>query len=163
MPISKDSHVIEEIRTAYADAHEQRPDSAFSNDMRCLSFLSPTWLTAEDAAAAISHIGEYNAFDPEAVGALLSAIEEAAPHARFAIGREGSPAIYVQTGMTDTVMSAIEDHHVSPDECAVVAPDAVGPADPEEHIMCAHEQPPVPADEYATPDDGLGHVRMWWD
>lgn len=163
-----------EIATAYADAGPQRDNDHHSNDMRCLSFLTSGWLTPDEAASAVELIGPYNAFDPDTVADMLDTVLENDPDALVAIGREGSPVLYVETDDPEAVVSVFgEWGEGTPDELSEVSPGSVGSArkdlygdgdeqiDP--HITCSHADPPVPVEEYAEPDPDRAHVRAWWD
>lgn len=173
---------FEEIRTAYADAGPQREKSAFVDDIRCLSFLTSDWLTPEQARKAVQFIGGYNAFTPESAADIIAAIEKVDPDARFAIGREGSPVIYVETEDATAIMGVIDGewdngqdspfHNGAPDELSEVEPGHVGSARKpvyqeeggiEAHTMCQHSNPPVWVEDYAETTDENEYVRSWWD
>lgn len=175
--------VFAEIQTAYADAGPQADRDGYVNGMRCLSFLTSAWLTPKEAYEAVTFIEAYNAFDAETVAEYLSEIEEADPDALVAIGREGSPVLYVETDAPADVEAILNTEKVhdadspfgrgQPDELGRVDPGSVGAArkdlygdgedqmDP--HTSCTHDAPPVAAEDYADPDPHRAHVRAWWD
>lgn len=167
-----------EIRTAYADSGPQRADPAYVNDVRCLSFLASGWLTADYAADAVELVGQYNAFKPDTVAEMIEAIESADPDALFAIGRESSPVIYVETDRPGAVIDVFNGDWVNDEETRAFAdgtPDELSEvdtvsnyrkdwyADSDEHSMCRHESPPVDVEDFAAPDPDRQHVRAWWD
>lgn len=176
--------LINEVRIAYADAGDQRGAGDFVDTQRCLSFLTSGWLDEEDAVAAVHRIGGYNRFDPCTVGRILAAITDTDPTARFAIGREGSPAVYAE--VDPEAAGAVREVFASdwqddadgdvfapggPDELSIVQPTAVGSArkyeeqdyDLEAHSMCQHDRPPVDQDDYAPVSGDRAYVRAWWD
>jgi len=174
--------VIDEVRTAYADAGDQREDPKYSRGMRCLGFLASEWVDAERARELLAVIGPYNAFEPGTVADILdSVVENADPDARFAIGREGSPVIYVETSEPEHVIDISgrswpngDDApfgDASPDELNEVPADSVGSARKytnndlglEAHSMCAHDRPPVETEDLAPTDLDNQYVRAWWD
>jgi hypothetical protein len=168
---------LQEVRTAYADAGKQRDTSFYSHDMRCLSFLTSVWVSPTRAGELVEQIGGYNRFTPDALcggGGILEAVADADPDARVAVGREGSPVLYVETTDAAAVLDAFSvGYSTEPDELSEVDPGDVGSArkdlygDGEDqihpHSTCNHEAPPVPVDEYAPTRDGREYVRAWWD
>lgn len=176
--------LIDEVRTAYADAGQQRNDPAYVEEMRCLAFLTSDWLTPAAAASVVEYIGPYNRFDPDTVGSMLDAITEAYSDALVAVGREGSPVLYVETDAPETVMRVLGPTSYEeaespmfpegrPDELGRVEPGAVGNrrqemyGDGEDqippHQPCSHAAPPVPVADFAEPDPDRAHIRAWWD
>lgn len=180
-----DANLYEEVRTAFSDSVEQRDNYNYSHEDRCLSFLTSDWFDSAAAAReALESIGPYNAFDPETAGDILEAIvRDADPDARFAVGREGSPAIYVETDDAEAVRAVFDRRwtnddadapwqRAGPDELAVLDdPRAVGSArkyetigpDLEPHNMCQHDEPPVDTENLAPVSDDREYVRAWWD
>lgn len=165
-------HATDEIRTAFADAGEQRDNDAYVKSMRCLDFLTSKWLTPDGAAQAVEYIDSYNAFDAGNVADALESIAEADDSALIAIGREGSPALYVETDDAEAVLSAFKSMDGRPDELGRVDPDAVGlarerlsdgDAEKYNHSMCNHENPPVAAGDFPETDPARQYVRAWWD
>jgi len=160
-----------EVRTAFADANPQDGEAAYTGGMRCLSFLTSAWLDPEVAKRTVQYIGPYNQFDPDVTGRMLDRLPG---DAMLAVGREGSPVLYVQTHRPEAAKGAFNTHpgH-SPDVLREVEPTFVGSArspiygqsdglrDP--HSACDHESPPVPVEEYAPTDDSARYVRAWWD
>lgn len=169
--------VVDEIRTAYADADPQLDVAIYANSMRCLSFLTSEWLTPDEAADAIEYIAEYGTLTPEAGARYLAEIADVDPDARVAIGREYSPVVYVETVDADAVIAVFNtvygDTDRTPDELSIVRAGAVGKArkdlygdgydqmDP--HQNCQHDRPPVPVSEYPDTDSDKQYVRAWWD
>lgn len=152
--------IAECIKQAYADVPD-RDD--YQRDARCLSFCAPDWVNPERAAELVDLIGTYNRFSPESVGERLLALDDSA---RVAIGREGSPVLYIESLHADAVIDRFEGYA---DECYQV--DYVGNATTwadddgyDAHTMCRHDEPPVPVADYAeTADDERRVVRAWWD
>lgn len=173
--VNTESGLLSEVRTAFADAGPQRDNDAYTHDMRCLSFLTSDWLHEEGAIQAANIIEDYNRFGAEDVEALIAAIIDTDPDARFAVGREGSPVFYVETDDAQAVVDAIEavGGYTGPDELGEVSAGAVGSARKDlygdgddqmsPHNMCSHERPPVPVEEYAPTSEDKQYVRAWWD
>jgi len=74
----------------------------------------------------------------------------------FAFGREGSPALYVNTDINDAVVAGVPQHEYRIDELSA---DVI--MHRHSHSMCRHDEPPVANDEQVTA--GGGFVRFWWD
>jgi hypothetical protein len=72
------------------------------NDLqgRSLQFHSE-WMQPEEAAEYLEYMGPYNCFDPELV---REGIKDLPADAWVALGREGSPAIYIHTRKARTVI-----------------------------------------------------------
>lgn len=168
--------LLDEVRTAYADAGPQRDNPAFAHEMRCLSFLTSDWMDVETAVEAGHLIESYNGFDSDALEDALRRIEEVAPDVKVAVGREGSPAFYFQTDSPEAVIDVLDGmgsggaFSARPDELSIT--DYVGGArsgfyEPEGdiavHQTCRHEQPPVAVEDFAEPDPEKEYVRAWWD
>lgn len=171
---------IRQTRIAYADANTD----GFGKDERCLSFLTSEWLTADRTREALQVIGQYNAFDPDPVGEMVSHIEdEIDPGALFAVGREGSPVVYVETDDPEAVIEFLGPvryeaaDYDRDDPFSSVHPDELGETehvgsritreryeegDDDAHMMCRHDEPPVEVDEWAEAGD-RPVVRAWWD
>lgn len=161
-----------QIKQAYADGYYAADDldNEFDPDDRCLNFLACEFVTPEDAMALVKWVGQYNAFDPVNVRDAISVIEGADPDARIAIGREGSPVIYVDVDpSTSTKVWDVFDRMGSgPDELDYVYPEDVGPSDVLDKgtvhaYSCAHDEPPVPEGGEAKPRSGHDVIRAWWD
>lgn len=167
-----EQHAIDEIKTAYADAGPQRDNDTYVKSMRCLDFLTSKWLTPDAAAQAVEYIDSYNAFDAGNVADALEATAEADDSALIAVGREGSPVLYVETDDADAVTSIFESMDGRPNEIGQVDADGVGLArkrlsDSEgekyNHTMCSHENPPVEPSDFPETDPARAYVRAWWD
>jgi hypothetical protein len=163
-----------EVEIAFTDITD-----VTDRDARCLSFLSSVWVTPRDAARLTGIIGEYNGFDPLYMSeeGVWEEIADADPTARCAVGREGSPVVYIETERPDEVsailagLSGRGTFPPTPDELAKT--EHVGTAsrsyygsgedqrDP--HSMCKHDSPVVPVSDYPQPRDGAAVVRAWWD
>lgn len=70
---------------------------AYTERTRSLRFHS-RWVKSGTAMKAVDVIGKYNKFKAEPVKDAIDRIQRNDPNARFSIGREGSPVIYVETG-----------------------------------------------------------------
>ena len=134
---------------AYGESHEEfaRRDTQLT---RSLQFHTD-WIDAETAKECVREIGRYNGFDGEYVAA---AIDEAPDSARFVVGRESSPVLYVWTERADEVLAELDQSNPfaseAPDELAAY-PDAQ-----------QYPQPQVAS----TADPGPGRptlIRAWWD
>lgn len=174
--VNTESGLLSEVRTAFADAGPQRDNDAYTHDMRCLSFLTSGWFHEEGAIQAANIIEDYNAFGAESVAELIDAITDTDSDARFAVGREGSPVIYVECEDAQAVVDTIEaagSYSIGPDELGEVPPGGVGSARKDlygdgddqmsPHNMCSHERPPVPVEEYAPTREDKQYVRCWYD
>lgn len=175
--------LIDEVRTAYADAGKQREPPQYVSDMRCLKFLTSAWATPEVAVELVEYIGPYNAFDPEWVDAAMEQVHLTCDGALVAVGREMSPVLYVESDSPEAVMEVLRDEYdvgdddgtfapSGPDELSVVSAGAVGTArkDPyggddgmDPHSTCTHDAPPVAVEDYADTDPDRSYVRAWWD
>jgi hypothetical protein len=158
MGVTQHQHTeqINEVRTAYADAGMQRDDDAYTHDMRCLSFLTSEWVDADTAKRMAELIGGYNYFNPEVAADLIDAVTDVDPDATFAVGREGSVALYVNTDIRDTVVAEVSRGAYRVDELSGGVM-----MNRHSHSMCRHDEPPVPNDEQVTAAGGF--VRFWWD
>jgi hypothetical protein len=160
--------LVQEVRTAYADAGEQRDNEHFVDDERCLSFLTSGWFEdGELLKEALDAIGGYNRFDPDRVATRTKELNEEHGDIRVAVGREGSPVLYIECENPGDVKDAFEDYA---DECWEVEHDQVGNARKwadddgyDAHTMCRHDEPPVEAEDFADPGRGRPVVRCWWD
>mgnify|MGYP000615539100 CR=1 FL=1 len=165
-----DSHLllVQEVRTAYADAGAQRDSAHFENDERCLSSLTSGWFEdGELLKEALDAIGQYNRFGPDKVATRTKELNELQGDIRVAVGREGSPVLYIETDDPDAVEAAFEEYA---DECWEVDHDEVGTARKwadddgrDAHTMCRHDEPPVEVKDFAEPASGRSVVRCWWD
>jgi len=160
--------LIEEVRRAYPRGEGQEHLDEYPLDGRCLSFLTSGWFTDGQAlAGALTRIGSYNRFDAQRVARRTRDVSDEAEHIRVAVGREGSPVLYIETDVPETALGKFNDYA---DECWVIDR-PVGNArqmidrDPDfdPHTMCNHDEPIVPAEEYAEADDKHPVVRCWWD
>jgi len=167
--LDADQHrLLSEVRVAFADAGQQRDDDRLDHDQRCLSFLTSGWFDDGDALAyALEAIGQYNAFESAHVAECTRKISERADEVRVAVGREGSPVLYIETDDASTVLAYVGNYA---DECWEVEHDNVGTARKwadddgmDAHGMCRHDEPPVAVEDYAEPKDGKAVVRCWWD
>lgn len=61
---------------------------------RCLGFRV-AFNTTEGACAALRSIGDYNAFNGDAVAEALQPLAASGGGTRISVGREGSPVVYV--------------------------------------------------------------------
>lgn len=164
-----------QVETAYADT---QGNGGFDSS-RCLSFLMSEWVSPRDASELVEIIGGYNAFNPETVQEMLSDIERLDPTARVALGREGSPVIYVETEDPKGVLSIFDSQWNNENVASPWgrgAPDELWRIDlnistvgkvrrtPEyAHKSCAHTHPPVPDEKIADVDPEKDYIRAWWD
>lgn len=176
-----DEDPVMQVRMAYADTG----GNPFHDDQRCLTFLTSRWMDLEEAIEALGVIGPYNAFDPGDVAEMLREIDGRVDGARFAVGREGSPAIYVEADDPDAVEDVFgprryeidpEDRPDPDDVFSPSHPDELGRYDTpgssysrekfaegeDAHTMCLHDEPPVEVDEWVE-GNGRPIVRAWWD
>lgn len=109
--------------------------------------LHTTWLTPASAAQLARNIGSYNKFDGEVTAKALQRIGELDPNARFSVGRESSPVVYVETrkpGVSIGVFGNVTRNH-RPDE--VDRGPFRGPT----------------STEHPGKRSGHSVVRAWWD
>jgi hypothetical protein len=167
--LDADQHrLLSEVRVAYADAAQQVGDDRLDHGQRCLSFLTSGWFEDGDALAyALEAIGQYNRFEADKVAEHTRKISEQCGYVRVAVGREGSPVLYIETDDPATVKDVLAAYA---DECWEVNHDEVGNARKlagddyiDAHNACRHDEPPVAAEDYAEPGDGRRVVRCWWD
>ena len=153
----------EQVRTAYADVHDDKVHKE-----RCLSFLTSHFVSIDAVTELTSLIGRYNRFTPHRVNSLLNEVAENDPEARVAVGREGSPVLYVETTNPEMVKGVFANY---PDEVMDVEQEGVGNArtyegedwDIDAHSTCRHDTPVVPVTEYPECDSDKSYVRLWWD
>jgi hypothetical protein len=159
-----------EVQQAYADNTD-------ADGRRCLSFCSSQWVTPRDAGRLCRLIGSYNGFSPELFRKveLWADLADADPTARCAVGREGSPVVYVDTERPDAVMETFGSLRATgvfdpcPDELDTVdyvglgSTDRYGDGDDkfDPHMSCHHDTPVVPVSDY--PRARASVVRVWWD
>lgn len=142
--------VFEQVRQAYSDAY-------------CLHFLSSEFVDLKTAGEAVEFIGPYNRFDPETTREKFDEIAEVDPDALVAIGREGSPVLYIDTDEPEAVLEIFDGYA---DELWEVDSENVGPSSYLEdglHSWCDHSQPPVPEGAEASVSEGDSVVRAWFD
>jgi len=150
----------EEVMLAYSDAGPQRQDERYTRSDRCLNFILSGWVHADRARQLVTLIGDYNRFNPkramEAIGMTAFRDESA----RFLVGREGSPSLYIDTANPSRIVESMKSRQFMADEVAVVSADQIGGLS---HIMCEHTD--AHAAYYAEPetDADREYVRMWWD
>ena len=160
--------LVEEVRTAYSDAGPQRDDDAYNTADRCLTFLASGWFEDGVAlAAAFRAIRDYNRFDAERVITKMRAASDESDFMRVAVGREGSPVVYVETSNPHALRQQFGEYT---DEYMDATPTGFGQArkwDDDDgydtHSMCRHDEPVTTVDEYP---EGTGEhevIRMWWD
>lgn len=160
--------LVEEVRVAYSDAGPQRDDDSYTHGDRCLTFLASGWFEDGVAlAAAFRAIRDYNRFDAERVITKMRAASDVSDHMRVAVGREGSPVVYVETSNPDALREQFERYA---DEYMDADPTDFGQArkwqDDDRmggHDMCHHDEPVTTVDEYPEGDGEHEVVRMWWD
>ena len=154
----------EQVRTAYADVHDDK-----DNKERCLSFLTSEFVPITEVIQLTHLIGRYNRFNPEDTNDRLDQVIERDPQARVAIGREGSPVLYIETKDQRMVLDVFGNY---PDEASEVeVPEDIGNArkyveedwDIDPHSKCRHESPPVAVEDYPECNTDLSYVRLWWD
>jgi len=102
------------------------------------------WLGARAAVDAVRAIDQYNYFSGDAVADTIGTIAAHDENARFAVGREGSPVVYVETRQPGVATGAFGNM----DELR--RPDELGEED---------------AVRYGAMRKRRGHtlVRAWWD
>ena len=149
--MSETQQLIESVRTAYADAIPQRDDAGFSHDMRSLHFVTDAWLTPDVAEDAVDVVGPYNYFEPETMHDLIDAVEAIDHDARFAVGREGSPVLYIKTVAGLDVAGSISRSTYAIDEFSVLDVDTF-----RAHVEDLENEGP-------SVESGYQYVRMWWD
>jgi len=149
--MSETQQLIESVRTAYADAIPQREDAGFSHNMRSLRFLTDAWLAPADAKDAVDVVGPYNHFEPETMHDLIGAVEAIDHDARFAVGREGSPVLYIKTVAGLDVAGSISRSTYAIDEFSVLDVDTF-----RAHVEDLENEGP-------SVESGYQYVRMWWD
>jgi hypothetical protein len=108
-------------------------------------------LKTEDAKKAVDTIGQYNYFEPEIVKELIDSIvaeltdydfEQASYSSHVAIGREGSPVIYVR------LMRPLDKNELTEKKIGKV-------------LLLAKN---AKADEVSFDGDGIRkEFRFWWD
>lgn len=140
--------------------------AAYDDGSRCLNFLQSAFVPVEHALDLLDAVGRYDRFSPSDARERLRAVAELDPDARVAVGREGSPVLYVETTVTEATMTDIfEAAEAPPDEFWPVEHDEVGPfwAD-DPHAFCRGEAhaDTVP-DTMATPSGDAPVFRAWWD
>lgn len=152
------------LRRAYSDTfHERDPQE------RCLSFLMPSWVIGKHANRAAHLIGEYGTFAPSKVTSLIAETVLVDSFAGFALGRENSPVLYIETTETEQVLDifaeskANELWKLKDDVEHHTVPNARGYDNP--HSACRHEEAPTAVEAYAgrreqTPSE---YIRVWWD
>lgn len=174
---------LQQVKYAYADVGERRQLDAYQHDDRDLKFLTSSWfnVTGEiqygPLADAIEAIGPYNRFDPEKVLGRLDTCAEGDENPfkedesplRVAIGREGSPVLYIECDCPNQVIQRLKDYA---DECWKVDADSVGIArsymsngETAEEVLrySNRDEFLVHPDEFAEPSEGREVVRAWWD
>lgn len=149
--MSETQQLIDAVRTAYADTIPQRDDDGFSHDMRSLRFLTDAWLAPADAKDAVDVVGPYNYFEPAVVHDLIDEVVGIDPDAMFAVGREGSPALYIRTAAGLDIAGTISRSAYSIDEFSVLDVDT---------FRAFREDF---ENEGAPADSDYDYVRMWWD
>lgn len=176
---------LQQVKYAYADTRERRRLDAYQQDDRDLKFLTSSWFNVTVAgeiqygplADAIEAIGPYNKFDPAKVIGRVHACAEADENPfkegesplRVAIGREGSPVLYIECDRPEQVIGCLEDYA---DECWHVDADSVGLArsymsngETAEEVLrySNRDEFLVHPDEFAEPNEEREVVRAWWD
>ncbi len=172
---------LRELADAYSDAGRQRDKSGYHRDNRCLSFLVSDWLLPHAAINGAHIIESYNNFSSYIMTEMVLAVREADSTALFAWGREGSPVLYIECADADAVMNVLGPDSYTfpddpmfengrPDELARISHELVGQARQEvyagerdPHMMCKHDEPPVPVEEYPDTTSDREYVRAWWD
>jgi len=149
--MSETQQLIDSVRTAYADSIPQREDAGFSHNMRSLLFLTDAWLAPADAKDAVDVVGPYNYFEPETIHDLIDAVEAIDHDVRFAVGREGSPVLYIKTVAGLDVAGSISRSTYAIDEFSVLDVDTF-----RAHVEGLENEGP-------SVESGYQYVRMWWD
>lgn len=151
---------VEATATAFSDTEANDADGD-----RRLQFAT-SMLDPETAAECVEQIGRYNAFDPDALADFLR--NELAGRGYAAVGREGSPVLYLYTTMpVDDLLDLLEvtiRSHDAPSDSGIFQPGMpdevqVNPtADsyPEGDFVWHKDFDGVPADDHVV-------VRLWWD
>jgi hypothetical protein len=148
-------------REAYGDAEQNY--GTFRR--RSLAFHTP-WMGVNDAVACIEEIPNYNRFRPTATQAVLEAIDCSLNEGtRVAVGREGSPVLYVWTKHPKTVFAAFltmaAAERVTDGDPEVHAPDELGGV---QGVDAATYPLQVVGSNSAGLDAGRETLlRAWWD
>ena len=122
---------------------------AYNKSTRNLNFHS-AWVKVRTAKDAVDAIGTYNQFRPSSVKGALDQVQGNDPNARFSIGREGSPVIYIETGKPRSVIGVLSsmDPYRKPDELEKVT----GGQRTRQRLARLPKK-----------SDGKSVVRAWWD
>ncbi|MFT4948318.1 MAG: hypothetical protein ACI9CA_000438 [Natronomonas sp.] len=177
-----------EIGVAFRDWEAVETPDDFPLHGPCQDFLIGRWLTPEAAVEVLGAMVPINGFVPAVAQRTVARVAETDANPGIAIGREGTPCLYLQTDAPEAAIEAFENcadhadpehvertgpHTLTPDETFEVGPDSLGaarkrslpdwPLDP--HDLCPHssEATIVEVEEMAPPDPRRNHVRVWWD
>lgn len=157
------THIITE---AFGDC---KNNSSYGHEDRQLSFLSPGWFHLENRRYedALEAIGYYNKFDHEEISDWLFQLDQLTDQdIRIAIGREMSPVIYIECDDADAIIEGkparSKDKPASCDEFSKVDVEDMGPYS-YDVAMSRRDEPIVPEEHLATPQDGKEVIRLWWD
>jgi len=175
--IAGEIHPVEQVRVAYSDAGLQRQSDEYRHADRDLDFCASRWFIqgSDDLAVAIGSIQSYNRFEKEKVIEKLAEAAEAhdvpletdADPLRVAVGREGSPVLYIECDRPEKIVRELGGYA---DECWEV--DYVGNAqkyirngDTESDVLeySARDEFLVRPQNFPTPSEGRSVVRAWWD
>lgn len=160
---------LDTLSTAYADLY-----SARNSKERCLSYLMPCWAPARYAIMGCDIIDNYGNFLREQVKSCIKSFSELTDiFAGFALGRENSPVLYIET-YKPKMAKALFEEQTRPEEVTILDPsdptDAVGNAAAEivegstdPHECCRHDNPPVRMQNYPRTDyEEFNYVRVWY-
>jgi hypothetical protein len=108
------------------------------------------WMDDKTAKECVREIGSYNGFS---AGYVTAAIDGMPDSARFVVGREDSPSLYIWTDRADEVVDELEQSN----PFAAKAPDELD-------AYPNAEQYPQPQGNADGPEPGQPVlVRAWWD